>query len=88
MKTAFIFAGQGSQYIGMGKELYDNIPKAKETFDKANDILGFDIKELIFKGEKEQLDITENTQPAVLITSIAAKEALEEKELRLMLLQV
>jgi len=82
MKTAFIFAGQGSQYIGMGKDLYDNIPKAKEVFDKANDILGFNIKELIFNGEKEQLDITENTQPAILITSIAAKEAIEEKGIK------
>lgn len=78
MKTAFIFAGQGSQYIGMGKDLYENIPICKEIFDKANDILSFDIKELIFNGNKEELDITENTQPAILITSIAAKAALEE----------
>jgi [acyl-carrier-protein] S-malonyltransferase len=82
MKTAFIFAGQGSQYIGMGKELYENIPRCKEIFDKANDILGFDIKELIFNGSKEELDITENTQPAILLTSIAAKEAFEEKGIK------
>ncbi len=79
MKTAFIFAGQGSQYIGMGKDLYENISVCKEVFDKANDILGFDIKDLIFNGNKEELDITENTQPAILITSIAAKKAIEEK---------
>ncbi len=82
MKTAFIFAGQGSQYIGMGKELYENIPRCKEIFDKANDILGFDIKELIFNGTKEELDITENTQPAILLTSIAAKEAFEERGIK------
>ncbi|GAA0108241.1 MULTISPECIES: ACP S-malonyltransferase [Clostridium] len=82
MKTAFVFAGQGSQYIGMGKDLYEHIPRCKEIFDKANDILSFDIKELIFNGNKEDLDITENTQPAILITSIAAKEALEERGIK------
>lgn len=82
MKTAFIFAGQGSQYIGMGKDLYENISVCKEVFDKANDILGFDIKDLIFNGNREELDITENTQPAILITSIAAKKAIEEKGIK------
>jgi [acyl-carrier-protein] S-malonyltransferase len=82
MKTAFIFAGQGSQYIGMGKDLYENISVCREVFDKANDILGFDIKDLIFNGNKEELDITENTQPAILITSIAAKKAIEEKGIK------
>ncbi|MDV4151548.1 ACP S-malonyltransferase [Clostridium sp. AL.422] len=78
MKIAFIFSGQGSQYIGMGKELYDNILVSKETFDKARELLDFDIKELMFNGTKEELDITENTQPAILITSIMAMKALEE----------
>lgn len=82
MKTAFIFAGQGSQYIGMGKDLYENISVCREVFDKANDILGFDIKDLIFNGNREELDITENTQPAILITSIAAKKAIEEKGIK------
>ncbi|MGG7142604.1 ACP S-malonyltransferase [Clostridium nigeriense] len=82
MKIAFIFAGQGSQYIGMGKELYDNILVCRETFDKARELLDFDIKELMFNGEKEELDITENTQLAILATSIMAKKALEEKGIR------
>ncbi|WP_066894721.1 ACP S-malonyltransferase [Clostridium nigeriense] len=82
MKIAFIFAGQGSQYIGMGKELYDNILICRETFDKARNLLDFDIKELMFNGEKEELDITENTQPAILATSIMAMKALEEKGIR------
>lgn len=79
MKIAFIFAGQGSQYIGMGKELYNNILVCKETFDKARKLLDFDIKELMFNGKKEDLDITENTQPVILITSIMAMRALKEK---------
>ena len=79
MKIAFIFAGQGAQYIGMGKELYDNILICREAFDKARSLLDFDIKELMFSGEKEDLDITENTQPAILATSIMAMKALEEK---------
>ena len=82
MKIAFIFAGQGSQYIGMGKELYDNILVCRETFDKARKLLDFDIKELMFNGKKEDLDITENTQPAILITSIMAMKALQEEGLK------
>ena len=82
MKIAFIFAGQGSQYIGMGKELYNNIPACKEVFDKAREALDFDIKELIFNGDSEELNITENTQPSILITSIAAMKALEKKGLK------
>ena len=81
MKIAFIFSGQGSQYIGMGKELYDNILICRETFDKARELLDFDIKELMFNGEKDELDITENTQPAILATSIMAMKALEEKKI-------
>lgn len=78
MGIAFIFSGQGSQYIGMGKELYENIPLCREVFDKGNSILDFNIKDLIFNGDKEELDITENTQPAILMTSIAAMMALEK----------
>ena len=82
MRIAFVFAGQGAQYVGMGKDLYEHIPRCKEIFDKANDILSFDIKELIFNGDVEELNITENTQPAILITSIAAIEALEERGIK------
>ena len=83
MKIAFIFSGQGSQYIGMGKELYDNILVSREILDKSKKLLDFDIKELMFNGNKEVLDITENTQPAILIMSIMAMKALEEKGIKL-----
>lgn len=79
MKVAFIFSGQGSQYIGMGKELYESIPTCREVYDNANEVLGFNLKDLIFNGEKEELDITENTQPAILTTSIAILQAIKEK---------
>lgn len=77
MKIAFVFAGQGAQYIGMGKELYENYDICKDIFNRANEVLGFDLTELIFNGEKSDLDITENTQPAILTTSIAALEVLK-----------
>ena len=79
MKIGFVFSGQGAQYIGMGKELYENIAVCKEVFDTGNEVLDFNIKELIFNGNKDELDITENTQPAILLTSIAAMKAIEEK---------
>ena len=82
MKVAFIFSGQGSQYIGMGKELYNNIPSCQKVYDKANEVLGFDLKELIFNGDKEDLNITENTQPAILTTSVAILPAIKEKGIK------
>lgn len=70
-KTAFIFPGQGAQYIGMGKEIAELFPSAADIFRRAGDALGFDIREMIFNGDEETLSITENTQPAILTASIA-----------------
>ena len=74
---ALIFPGQGAQYIGMGKDLYQNFPAAKVIFEKANHILGFDITKLCFDGPKEELMRTDVCQPAILTASIAALRAFE-----------
>lgn len=75
----FMFSGQGSQYVGMGKELYENYPEAKEILDKANEIMDFDLKEMIFNGPEEDLNNTKNTQPAVYTVSAMVKAVLNEK---------
>lgn len=79
-QTAFIFPGQGSQYVGMGKELYDNFRVAKEAFEEADDALHFSISSFCFQGLEETLKLTENTQPAVLTTSIAALRVLQSEK--------
>ena len=67
---AFVFPGQGAQFVGMGKDLYDNNPLAKELFEKANDILGYRITDIMFSGTDEELKQTKVTQPAVFLHSV------------------
>ncbi|HXD29924.1 MAG TPA: ACP S-malonyltransferase [Pyrinomonadaceae bacterium] len=76
MSVAYIFPGQGSQYAGMGKDLADNFAAAREVFEEANDVLEFSLSKLCFEGPAEQLQLTENTQPAILATSIATLRAM------------
>lgn len=81
-KLAFVFAGQGAQAVGMGKELAENFDAAMKTFDEASEALGFDIKDMIWNGDKETLMITENTQPTIVTMSVAALRVLEEKGIK------
>ncbi len=76
-KFAFIFPGQGSQYVGMGRKLYEAHPEIKAIFEMADDILGFKISDLCFNGPEDKLRLTENTQPAILLVSIAAYSYME-----------
>ena len=76
-KLAFVFPGQGAQFVGMGKDFYDNFDIAKKLFDEADDALGYSIKKLCFEGSEEDLKLTANTQPAILIVSVIASELLK-----------
>ena len=78
-RLAFLFPGQGSQAVGMGRDLYEKFPIAKQTFEEADEALGFSLSKLCFEGPEEQLKLTEFTQPAIFTVSIAAQRVLAEK---------
>jgi [acyl-carrier-protein] S-malonyltransferase len=75
-KVAYIFPGQGSQAVGMGKDLVENFPAAKKIFEEADDALGFSLSEMCFSGDESDLQLTANTQPAILATSVATHRAM------------
>ena len=82
MKIAFVFPGQGSQYAGMGREVAGKFPIARAVFDEVDSALSFPLSRLCFEGPEEDLKLTENTQPAVLTTSVALFRVLEERGIR------
>lgn len=82
MKYAFLYPGQGSQAVGMGKDLYDAFPSAKKRFDEANDILGRDLKKIIFEGPQEDLTATQNTQPSLFTIEVTITDILSEKGIK------
>jgi len=81
-QTAFLFPGQGSQYVGMGQNLSEAYPEARKTFDQADKVLGFALSDLCFNGPEEALNDTINTQPAIFVTSVALLRALEGSRLQ------
>lgn len=79
MKTAFLFPGQGAQYIGMGKDIYENYEDAREIYQKAENVTGINVKKLCFEGPEDELMKTENTQIAILTTSLAMLAVIEKQ---------
>ncbi len=77
-RLAFLFPGQGSQAVGMGRDLAERFPIAAQTFAEADEALGFPLSKVIFEGPEEDLRLTENTQPAILTVSVAAWRVLAE----------
>ena len=79
MKTAFVFPGQGSQSVGMGKEFYDNFPIARQVFEEVDDALNQKLSDIIFNGPLDELTLTANAQPAIMTTSIAILRSLQHE---------
>lgn len=80
MKIAFLFPGQGAQAVGMGRQLAEGLPTVRQLYDRANDILGYDLAKLCFEGPAEELDATDVSQPALFVTGLAAIEKLRAEQ--------